>query len=211
MRREKKYVHVLRRVFFAGLMTVLLGLLGLFGGLGYHLYGLKEVSFTTHDRLGYADASFKINLTYNPVLYPAYWLIGRGSINGTYSILASPLSYSPGESVRPNWGLSRQDRADQYLINMLVWGMPLNLLALFSVAIAIEIVRERGLYFVLFGGLLGFNIQEMQGVIVGGVAGALVALTLLKLRPNNPIVTYWRSLWSETIPNSQNSTRSLRK
>ena len=89
-------------------------------------------------------------------------------------------------------------------MNMLMWGLLLNLFVLFSLTLAIEIVGQRGLYLVLFGGVVGFMASEILGVFVGMVAGSIVALIFLKLWPDNPILAFWRSLWNEKVPSSEN-------
>ena len=197
--RKKTYVPVLRRVFFAGLMATAFLLLGLFSGLGYRLYMLKEIGFVPHSRYGYADARFKCDIVYNPVLYPVYWLMGSGRRNGTFAILYFPEGYTAGEHAMPIFGLSEKDRRDAYLMNMLAWGIGLNFFALFSIAVAIEITKQRGLYFAVFGAMLGFVAFEMMGVIAGAIIGSMLALLLLKLWPENPVMLYWRSFWTENV------------
>lgn len=201
---EKRRIRIARKIVFAGLAAMLFLLLGLFGGVGYRLYSLKELGFVPHSRLGYADARFKCDILYSPLLYPVYWIMGRGHTNGTFSILYFAEGYTAGEHAAPIFGLGEKDRRDVYLMNMLMWGLSLNLFVLFSLTLAIEIVGQRGLYLVLFGGVVGFMASEILGVFVGMVAGSIVALIFLKLWPNNPILVFWRSLWNEKVPSSEN-------
>jgi len=200
---EKRHVRIARKIVFAGLAAMLFLLLGLFSGLGYRLYSLKELGFVPHSRSGYADARFKCDILYSPILYPVYWIVGRGHTNGTFSVLYFPEGYTAGEHAAPIFGLGEKDRRDAYLINMLTWGLSLNLFVLFSLTLAIEIVGQRGLYLVVFGGVIGFMISEILGVFVGMVVGSLTALVLLKLWPSNPILIFWRSLWNEEPRSSQ--------
>lgn len=201
---ERRHIRIARKIVFAGLAAMLLMLLGLFGGVGYRLYSLKELGFVPHSRQGYADARFKCDILYSPILYPVYWIMGRGHTNGTFSILYFPEGYTAGERAAPIFGLGEKDRRDVYLMNMLMWGLSLNLFVLFSLTLTIEIVGQRGIYLVLFGGAVGFMTSEILGVLIGTIAGSVVALVFLRLWPDNPILLFWRSLWNEKVPGNQN-------
>ncbi|MDH7564420.1 MAG: hypothetical protein QHH24_06050 [Candidatus Bathyarchaeota archaeon] len=176
------------------LLALGLLLLGLFEGVGYHLYFIRETSFIPHNQLGYADASFSIDLMYNPVLYPLYWLMGNGHINGTYSTIYLPEGYGAGEFSGPRWGLWGKERQDAYIIQMLSWGSLLNLLFLAIITVSIEIVGKRCLYLVLGFGIFGFAAFELVGMAVGMVLGSVAVASLLR-RPDNVVFRFWRSLW----------------
>ncbi|MBS7632902.1 hypothetical protein KEJ15_04680 [Candidatus Bathyarchaeota archaeon] len=182
------------RFIVAILLALGLMLLGLFDGIGYHLYFIRETSFIPHSRLGYADASFSIDLMYNPVLYPLYWLMGSGRINGTYSTIYLPEGYGSGEFGGPRWGLWGKERQDAYIIEMLSWGSLLNLLFLAIITVSIEIVGKRCLYLVLGLGIFGFAAFELVGMAVGMVVGSLAVASMLR-QPDNVVFRFWRSLW----------------
>jgi len=196
---EKRWVRMLRKIAFAGLMTMMLMILGLFEGIGFHLYHIQELRFTPNRQLGYAIVTFKCDIVYNPIIYPSYWMTNSGHLDGTFERIIVPEGWTSGEHPSPVWGLKPQDRLDTYLIYMLTWGLPLNLFVIFCAMVAIEIVAQRGLYLVLFSGMVGFFALEIVGIILGFVAGSVLALVLLKLWPNNPIVVFWRSLWTDSV------------
>lgn len=177
-------------ILFAFLFT----LFGIFSGLGYHLNYIDELSFVPHNQLGYADAVFACNMIYNPIVYPLYWVIGEGHVNGTFQMMYLPETYAPGEFGGPIWGLRKQDRYDTYILYMVTWGTLLNLFFLLGVTIAIEIIRQRILYLVLLFGAFGFYVFQILGVFLGIIVGSIIALLLFKW-PDNFIVRFWRSLW----------------
>jgi hypothetical protein len=125
--------------------------------------------------------------------------MNKGHLDGTFERIIVPEAWTAGEHPNPIWGVKPQDRLDTYLLYMLTWGLPLNLFVLFCAFVAIEIVAQRGLYLVLFSGMMGFFVLGITGIILGIVAGSVMALILLKFWPNNPIVEYWRSLWTEPV------------
>ncbi|MDH7476915.1 MAG: hypothetical protein QHH17_00840 [Candidatus Bathyarchaeota archaeon] len=86
-RRKNSYKNVAKTLGFALIMAVFLVFLGLFEGVGYRVYSVKEVSFVPHTRLGYADVIFHCNATFNPILYPYYWLAGYGNVNADFYFL----------------------------------------------------------------------------------------------------------------------------
>lgn len=68
---------------------------------------------------------------------------------------------------------------------MILWGTLPNLVFLSSIFLAIEIIGERGGYWVLLFGTFGFSFGGLNGVIVGIVVGVLVVLWLFKIAPNS--------------------------
>lgn len=48
-------------------MVVLLFVLNMIGGVGYHIYTIKENSFIRYPIFGYADVVFYCDIMYNPL------------------------------------------------------------------------------------------------------------------------------------------------
>ena len=194
---ERKFVFYARKLIVAVLFGLLFFLLSIFAGVGYRVYGVRELDFVPNSDLGYADVTFKIDILYNPVLYPLYWMIGSGRVNAEFSVIYVPEHYRPGEFGSANWG-SRSERENSYVLRTLGFaGVLPNLLVLFIWTIAIEIVRIRGLYVILFSGVLGFYALEVMGAILGLVVGILVVLLLVIVWTANPIQRFWGHLWKE--------------
>jgi hypothetical protein len=174
-----------RRLVFAIVMALFLALLGIFSGIGYQVYSIKELSFEPNYELGYAEVVFSCDIICNPILYPYYWLVGNGRVRGDFSIMQIPESYSPGEFGGPIY-MTRQQRLDSYAMSIVTWGTTLNLIALFFVTGVIEIVGKRILYLSILGGAIGF-VANIIGLIIGVIFGTIVAiLIMLKLPPFGP-------------------------
>jgi len=178
-------------------MTFLLFLLGLLGGIGYNVQALNEVSRDyTYSAYGFMLVVFYCDITYNPVLYPFYWLQGSGHLAGNFSMAVFSEGLSPGERGVPQFGRSPAQRLDYYLTRMLTWGAIANLVLLFMFTIAIEIVQKRIFYLVVFASSLGFTFASLVGWIVGLCIGAIsVGYVLLRLPKDNTLEEFWHSLW----------------
>jgi hypothetical protein len=177
-------------------MALLFALLGLSGGLGYSLHSLEQLSFVPHNRLGYADVEISFSATYDPLLYPFYWLTRNGYVNGTFSLIYVPEAVGGGEFGGPIWGLKPSDRYDTYTIQMITWGFWANLVILLFITVLIEIVRARAFYITMLSGILGFYIAELLGMLTGLVAGVALGLyIMLKLPKDNVLTRFWNSLW----------------
>jgi hypothetical protein len=198
---ERRRVTIIRKLVVATLFALLLFLLGIFGGLGYRGYA-KEISMERDYQSGFANVGFTCEILYDPITYPSYWIMGSGYINTTMEIPYAPQAHYPGEGTgdvgAPMYG-NRKDRESEYLISMLIWGAPINLIVLLSITIAIEAIRIRSLYLILLSGILGFYVFNVPGVLFGVVAGSLVVVLLFRLWRDNFIVRFWRSLWEEQI------------
>lgn len=177
-------------------MAFLLAVLGLVGGMGYHLFQLKQLSFIIHNDQGYADARIVFSATYDPLLYPFYWFTRNGYINGTFSLTYVPEAYSPGEFGGPIWGLKPSDRYENYTLQMITWGFWANLIILLFVTVMIEVGSARTLYLTLFSGILGFYVAELLGMIIGFAAGLILVLYIMfRLPKNNVLARFWSALW----------------
>lgn len=177
---RSKYVRVLLMLTFAVVMALFFVLLGTFGGVGYHVHRIQELSFQPNSRFGYADAEFTFDATYNPILHPFYWLIGRGHVSGNFSMMYLPQYYHQLRDFPiPIWG-SPEVRSENYISFMVTGGTFANLAVLLILTVIIEISRRRVLYLLLFSGIIGFSAGGVIGITVGSIIGALVALYILK-------------------------------
>lgn len=178
--RRGKLARLFSRAIFVLGIALLFAFLGFFGGIGYHVNQINEISFVPNPRLGYADASFAIDITYNPVTYPLYWMLGKGSISGNVSMTYLPESYERSEWGQGIYGASAKDRYGNYISYLVFWGVFENFLVLIVFGIAAEILKCRVLYVPLLIGTLGFLCAGLAGIVIGIVAGIFVALYLRK-------------------------------
>jgi len=177
-------------------MAFLLALLGTVGGLGYNLNHLQELSFVRHEDLEYADATISFSATFNPLLFPFYWLTRNGYINGTFAVVYVPESSSVSEFGGARFGLGPQDRYDYYTILMTTWGFLPNLLTLLFVTILLEAAKARALYLALFSGVLGFHFGMLPAMFAGLVFGSVLTwFVMFRLSKENLLVRLWNSLW----------------
>jgi hypothetical protein len=180
----------------AVLLAFLFAMLGIISGLGYHRNSLEQLYFQIHPTLGYADATISFSATYDPLLYPFYWIKGMGYENGTFSFQYIPNSYGPGEFSGGNYGLKPSDRFDDYTMRMILWGFWANLIALLFVTVFIEAAKARILYIAMFFGLFGFFVDVLPGMIAGLVIGVVVVWFItFKLPKDNVLSRFWYSLW----------------
>jgi len=157
---------------------------------------MKEVSFTPDRSGAFAIASFNCDITYDPALFPFYWVVGAGRLSGNFSMMFFPEGYSPGEFGGPVWGLKPQDRFDAYVTKMVIWGSIANLISLLFITLAVEAVGKRVLYLIIFGGMIGFAVASTIGGFVGLFSGTFaVAYITFKLPKENSLKRFWESLW----------------
>ncbi|MBS7632240.1 ABC transporter permease [Candidatus Bathyarchaeota archaeon] len=169
-------------------MALALTFFGTFDGLGYNVHRIEELSFNIHYNEGYADANFTFSATYNPILYPFYWLSGQGNIDGNFSMMYLPQSYERySEWAPPNYGDSPKDRYSNYISYMISWGFIPNLLVLLILTATIEALGKRILYLALFLGMLGFSAGNLIGAAVATVAGLLAVVYVLHLGYSFPL------------------------
>jgi hypothetical protein len=190
---QGKSIRIVRKLVTAVLFALLFFLVGLFGGWGYHVYQISEVSLVRNSQYGYAEATFRCDMICDPLLYPFYWVAGRGQINGTFSIIYVPDAYTP--SGRAYYGGKPEERYSDYILNMLTWATLPNLLVLFSLTVAIETVGKRSLYAVFLAGVVGFYASDVTGLVMGLTSACLAMLLLSRFWRNNPFERFWSSLW----------------
>lgn len=185
---------VFRRFIFVVAMTLFLLLLGLFSGLGYRVQSMKEVSFVPHNRLLYADAIFQCDVTFNPVLFPFYWIMGAGHLEGNFSTVIVPEGLLPVEQIVPVWGM-QASRIDSYITRIVTWGIFANAIVLFVIALFIEVIGKRVLYSAIFLCMIGFAFAGLIGAATGLFVGAFAVAYVVRKAGNSILEKFWRSLW----------------
>lgn len=189
-------MNVTKKIVFALGIAFLFIFLGLYAGIGYQVNSIDQIYFYPHNNLGYADASFYCDVYFNPILYPSYWLKGIGHITGNFTIMYLPESYYPGEFGGPIWGLSEKTRYENYIMYVVTGATYSDLLIIFLISIGIETIGKRGLYLVLFSGILGFATGGITGTLVGLGVGVAAALIIIFVLPEDNILSrLWYSLW----------------
>lgn len=177
-------------------MTLLFVVLGVIGGLGYRVNSIKELSFVPH--AGYADSVISFSATYNPLLYPFYWIKGMGYINGTFSLMLIPISGYSAETEfpAPVWGLKPSDRYDDYIDQMITWGFYGDLIVLFLISLLIEAAKARMLFMAMLFGILGFYVAVVPGMLVGLIVAVTILLFIRFMLPRDNLLSrFWYSLW----------------
>jgi len=70
-----------------------------------------------------------------------------------------------------------------------------NLILLLSITLIIEIIGERGAYWMLLSGIFGFSLWKLTGVIIGLSVGCVMVLWLFRISPNNFLRRAWQSIF----------------
>lgn len=183
-----KFFSIIRKFIVALLVAFLFTALGLFSGLGYRVNSIEETSFAP-TRNGYANAVFECDMTFNPILYPFYWITRNGQVNGQFSMIYLPDSYVTYRDLQSGdtWGHAVYgvpwDRYADYVMFLTTWGTLPNLLTILFFTIFIEIVGKRSIYIILLCGILGFYAMSLIGLLVGATTACLVLLLLSKIVP----------------------------
>lgn len=186
----RKSTVILKKLIIAVILAFFLALLGIFDGVGYHVYQISETSFVR--QYSYALATFKCDLLYNPILYPFYWNIGEGRISGSFSMIYVPDAYSGSRAYYPP---TPQERLPAYVMYVSDRGLLQNLIVLFILTVAIEIAGKRSLYLIVFGGVIGFYFSQINGMIVGMIAGSIAVVLSLKYWRDSRLAGLWKTIW----------------
>jgi hypothetical protein len=190
----RKSTKILKKLILAVAFALLLALLGIFDGIGYHVYQISEISFVRQGQFGYAIATFKCDILYNPIIYPFYWNIGEGQIKGSFFMFYVPDAYAGS---RPYYPPTPQERLPAYVMSVTSRGILPNLIILFILTGAIEAIGKRSLYLVVFGGVIGFYFSQIIGVIAGVVAGSVAAACFLKYWKGSKVEGFWKTIWQQ--------------
>jgi len=179
---------VLRRAGFAILMAFFFAFLGLFGSLGYHVNSANE-SIKPSSNADYIDVSMSLDMTFNPLLYPFYWLLGNGHLSENRSgIIALPQSaqafpgYHPPSHIRnpsvPTFAYltTKEERLETFILIAATREAVWNFVLLLAVTAVIETVKQRLLYLVLLSGIIGFCFGAITGMIASLIVGTILAI-----------------------------------
>lgn len=180
--RRSKLIRLSSRFVFALAMALLLALLGTLQGTGYHVHEIEELSFIPNYRYGYADAVFKLKATYDPIVYPLYWVLGKGQVSGEFSMVYLAEGYERSEWGPAIFGNTPEDHFGRYISFMVTWGTLANFGFLLLITIIMEILKRRVLYAPLLVGVCGFSVAGINGMLIGLPIGAIAAAFALKKR-----------------------------
>jgi len=178
MTKKKVALEVLEKVGMAFIFTLLFGCLSLLPYLGNKVD--VQVNFPLEKHRIYVGQSenvfavvrYNANASFNPLLYPLSWFIGRGSLSGNFSMIYLPYwvggsSVNPGDRPpSPQWGKPDEiegEAAMKIVIEELLNNVPI----LPAVFFVFELLERRRLYWWFFGGIMGFDVAALTGAIVG--------------------------------------------
>jgi hypothetical protein len=194
--RQSRWIRIATKLGIAVALTFFLAFLGLFNVLGYNVKHIEETDFQPHYDLGYATSTVECGIDFDPVLFPYYWLVGKGQLDGNFSMVYIAEAFGPGEYGGARFGGRPQDRFDFYVVRLVTWGFVANLVLLFHAAVIVEVLGKRSLYFFVLGSIAGFAAAGIIGAIVGLFAGAFaVYYVLFRMSPENRLLAFWQSLW----------------
>jgi hypothetical protein len=184
--RVLRVLRIAKKPIIAALLASLFIILGLINNIGYHVAALEELSYIPHLEENYATVVLRTDITFNPLLYPAYWIQGTGHISGDLSFIHVPaLTHT-----------TAQGRVDTYLMFLVTAGNVSNFLGVWLLAIIIEFVGKREIYIIFFSGIIGFTIAGTTGTIAGILVGMFpVLLVALKSKQGEILSRFWSSLW----------------
>ena len=186
MPTKDQLARVVRRLSIAIGVAMLLFLLGIFNGVGYNINSISERISPSPDRT-FADVYVFFDATYNPILYPFYWLTGMGHTAENFTS-SYPLFIRPNTIPFGFGWLSQQERYDSYTMHMATRNMYGNLATLLLVAVIIEAAKQRLLYVVLFSGVVGFWAGGVLGTFIGLLLSSIAIIVYkLKFANANPV------------------------
>jgi len=173
IQRIKKFpaIAIAKRVFYIILITGFFWLLASFPGIGYSGWAQIE-HVESHSGEGYIIVDSYIDVTFNPVFYPLSWFFGKGHIVGP----AKTISIMEHAS---HWILS--ELADEVVFSIMMVESTKNIVFLFIMVTAIEIIGERKLHFCILGGAVGFYFASYIGAFVGLFLGGFLIFFLAYL------------------------------
>ena len=177
-------------------LTLVLGLLALIPNVGYELsievYN-RDVRYEWIDETEflYAIVDFHADGVFSPLLYPMSWILGRGSISRNVSMVYLP-DWTWGTDPRsgerytvPRWGKPQAVR-DEARMKVAVDELLINIPLLVALSATLVFLIKYRIFLWFSGGVLGFAVAGLVGMIVGlslGVISAQIALPgLIRMR-----------------------------
>jgi hypothetical protein len=181
---------LLSKIAIALFLTLFFGIFALIPSIGckievyvYRPY-LKIHEWVGSAELYYAIITYNANATFNPLLYPASWLTGRAVFSGNYTMVHLPsyVGSVPGSATSPRWG-KPSEIAQSATMSLILNELFINLPFLPVIFFVIELLNKRVLIAWFFGGVAGFGVAGLIGLLAGiPIAIASTALLLPRLR-----------------------------
>jgi hypothetical protein len=190
-----------RRFIIASGFTLLLGLLSIFSGLAYS-GNARIVASYPNEQLLYIDSEIVSNVTYNPFLFPFYWLTGKGLSSYHFMMRSVPVAATQNGVAWPR----AKDITDDAMLIISLNALFANILYNFVILLAAELLKIRRVYFCLLGGMIGFPLAGPIGSLISFfTAVLLVVLIMPKFKKNKYFTDLWDSI---TKPKQRRSAQS---
>ena len=182
---------LLSKIAIALFLTLFFGIFALIPSIGckievyvYRPYQ-KIHEWVGSTELYYAFITYNANATFNPLLYPASWLTGRAVFSGNYTMVHVPSyvgGYTGDASPSPRWG-KPSEIAESATMNLILNELFVNLPFLPVIFFVIELLNKRVLFLWFLGGVAGFGVAGIIGLLAGiPIAVVSTALLLPRLR-----------------------------
>jgi|GEM_PF-3701196 hypothetical protein len=187
---EEKCIVLLRRALLILGFTFLFTLLAIFPMVGY--YGMARINSIEYFG-SYAYVKFEYEATYNPSLYPASWVFGKGVISGNFTMITLPLAYK-GEIPRPVWG-SKKDILDKAMLMIVIGELKANLPTILLICLIIEVIEKRILHLMILSGIVGFFMAEVMGAFIGLATGVFMVIYIERTETGVILRRLWYKFW----------------
>lgn len=171
----QREIWLLRRIIVAGGFALLMAVVAILPRLGY-IGDALAVPVEKHPT-GFWWVDIDCNMSYNPFVYAFSWVSGRGQVSRSFSIISVP-TYAGGEFKQPVWR-SDSELAEEGILTLILYEVPINILPNFFILIAIELLRTRELYICLIGGIFGFPFGGPIAAFIGFFSGVLTVFLVL--------------------------------
>jgi len=177
-------------------VALALGLLALIPNVGYklniELYRPYDTRYEWIDETEflYAIVDFHADGVFSPLLYPMSWVLGKGILSHNFSMVYLPdwtWGTDPVSGERytiPRWGKPqavREEARTKVTLDELLINIPL----LVAISTTLVLLIKHRIFLWLLGGVLGFAVAGLVGIVVGlsvGVISAQVVLPMLSRR-----------------------------
>ncbi len=178
-------IALTRKIIIALGVSLLFALFAIMPMLGYSGEADIEVE---RQLTGFTRISVDFKATFSPFLYPFTWVTGYGTPSGFLQFISPPIYGGYGEIKTPV-RLKESDFEDEAWIRIVLSEAPANIPWNFAIVLALELVKERRLYFCLLGGVFGFPLAGIIGAVVGFFAGIVLMLYVLPIADKNSYTT----------------------
>jgi hypothetical protein len=171
-------------------------LISLFSGLAYTGNAHIEAQYPNNVLL-YIDSLINANITYNPFLFPFYWLTGRGLSSYQFLMRSMPISASQYGVVWP----MKTDITDDAMLALSVDAALGNIPYNFIILLAVELLKIRRVYFCMLGGILGFPLGGPVGSLIGFFTIVFVVVLIMpRLKKRDYLTDLWNTIARKKQP-----------